>query len=122
MSVYMEALYAIGYVSDTVYVGGGVHELDTGYESFGRKYNSFEEMKEHLCTDFESEKDQLDGLWMNTLNFESIEVDLKKDGITGRLSYSRGYITLDCGTDETEIEKQCRATVAPYTKPFDKRR
>ena len=45
MSVYMEALYDLGYTSETVYVGGGVHELDTGYECFGKQYNSFEEMK-----------------------------------------------------------------------------
>ena len=114
MGVYMDALTALGYASGSVYVGGGVHELDTGYESFGRKYRSFEEMKEHLCADFEAEEDELDGLWMNTLNFESIGVELKKDGVTGRLSCSRGLIRLECGADEAEIEKQCRTAIAPY--------
>lgn len=108
LNVYMEALSELGYVSSLVRVGGGVHESDTGYESFSRRYNSFEEMKKHLLEDFAADANELDGMWYNTLNFETILVSLEKDDIKGTLSYSRGEVELDCGEDEAVIEERIR--------------
>ena len=113
MKIFTDALVILGYHSQDVYVGGGVHELDTGYESFGKNYADFEEMRKNLPADFVEEESQLDGSWLNTLNFESIYVGLEKDGERGFLRYSRGELSLSC-FDEAAVYEKCRETLQPY--------
>lgn len=81
------------YTVGTVRVFGGVHELDTGYESFsGKTYSSFEEAQKQLPIDFAEEEAKLDGQWLNTMNFEFLTVELIKDGIPHSLTFSRGEL------------------------------
>lgn len=83
-----------GYNVAEVHVFGGVHELDTGYESFsGKTYSSFEEAKEQLPIDFADEEAKLDGQWLNTINFEFLTVEVEKDGIESSIAFSRGKLT-----------------------------
>ena len=94
----VEIAVAQGFSIGEVNTFGGVHELDTGYEVFpSRKYNSFEEAKEKLPVDFAKEEAKLDGLWLNTINFEFFTVNVSKDGETSKISFSRGEIN---ATDE----------------------
>ncbi len=96
-----------GYTVVKVSVFGGVHEVDTGYESFsGKTYCSFEDAKENLSTDFEEEEAQLDGLWLRILNFDSLVVEMLKDDKLFRLSFSRGELSATEGLHEilTDID------------------
>lgn len=95
--IYMEKAVEIarneGYTIGVVRVFGGVHELDTGYESFsGKTYSSFEEAKKQLPIDFAEEEANLDGQWLNTMNFEFFTVELTKDGNHQTLTFSRGEL------------------------------
>ncbi|WP_195450998.1 hypothetical protein [Anaeromassilibacillus sp. 1001302B_160321_C8] len=82
-----------GYTIGAVRVDGGVHELDTGYESFsGKIYLSFEEARNQLPVDFAEEEAKLDGQWLNTMNFELFTVDLAKDGNNYSIMFSRGEL------------------------------
>lgn len=59
----VECLKIHGYTVTECIVNNGVHERDTGYESFEAKYHSFKEMSAKLCADFTKAKNELDGLW-----------------------------------------------------------
>ena len=82
-----------GYIIGKVQVFGGVHELDTGYESFSNKtYSKFEYALEQLPIDFAEEEAKLDGQWLNTLNFEFLTVELFKDDKQYSLIFDRGKL------------------------------
>ena len=81
-------------------VNNGVHERDTGYESFEAKYHSFKDMASTLCDDFSKAKSELDGLWYTTLNFGEITVRLKNDSGTAVIHFERGRISF--GTDQPD--------------------
>ena len=82
-----------GYTIGKVQVFGGVHELDTGYESFSNKtYPNFEDALEQLPIDFAEEAAKLDGQWFNTLNFEFLTVELFKDKKSYSLIFNRGKL------------------------------
>lgn len=99
---YMEQAIEIasnqGFSIGEVNVFGGVHELDTCYEVLSsQKYSSFEEAQKQLTIDFAKEKAALDGHGFTTVNFEFFTVDVSKDGVTSKISFSRGEIK---ATDE----------------------
>ena len=82
-----------GYTVGKVQVFGGVHELDTGYESFSNKtYSNFEDALERLPIDFAAEEAKLDGQWLTTLNFEFLTVELFKDDKQYSLLFNRGKL------------------------------
>ena len=51
---------------------------------------TFEEAKEKLPLDFAKEEWELDGHWLNTLNFEALSITFEKDGLLHSLHYYRG--------------------------------
>ncbi len=113
MKIYIEEVESLGYRTTRAFAGGGVHELDTGYESFSQEYDSFEEMEEKLCTDFDAAEAELDGLWFNTLNFDGIYVSFENEKTTGSLRYCRGVLVLDCPSIENETDERCSEKIAP---------
>ena len=102
-----------GYTASKSWAGGGVHERDTGYEDFTAAYPTFDQMEAKLCDDFSQAEGDLDGLWFDTLNFESIVVHLVRKEEEGHLSYSRGIVRLSCD-NEAEIYKQCLPELEPF--------
>ena len=109
----LDVLSMAGYTDCGAVVGGGVHEMDTGYEDFFHRYASFSDMEEHLLDDFSAEESKLDGFWFSTLNFEYITIDLEKDALKGSLNYYRGKMTLRLN-GEDEIERQIQAVLEPF--------
>lgn len=84
-----------GYSVNGVWVSDGVHELDTGYESFsGATYSSFERAKKQLPIDFVNQMAELDGRVFFILNFETVRVEMMKNGISSYIRYSRGKLEL----------------------------
>ena len=73
----IDELRTAGYIDCGAVVGGGVNEQDTGYAAFFHQYPSFSNMEEHLCDDFSTAESDLDGSWFDTLNFESMTVNLE---------------------------------------------
>ena len=114
MKIFAEEMNRIGYTETNVFVGDGVHELDTGYESFGAVYGSFGETAEKLCADFAKAREELDGMWLHTLNFESICVEYGTGIRKAVLEYSRGVITVRCGLHENRVNRACREKIKPY--------
>lgn len=100
MAPAVEFLEDQGYQVTECIVNNGVHERDTGYESFEAKYHSFEEMSETLCADFTNAKSELDGLWYTTLNFEEITVRLQNHSEAAVIHSERGRISF--GTDQPD--------------------
>ena len=115
--VCMQALYALGYTSGPASVFGGVDEVShTGYASFTREYASYGEMRERLCPDYEAAMKRAPAEWIDALNFETLTVSVKKNGGTGGLTYSRGFLTLSLSSagDEAEAERRCRDAIRPH--------
>lgn len=100
MAPAVELLEKQGYHVTECIVNNGVHERDTGYESFEAKYHSFKDMASTLCDDFSKAKSELDGLWYTTLNFGEITVRLKNDSGTAVIHFERGRISF--GTDQPD--------------------
>lgn len=103
-----------GFQEQGACVYGGVHERDTGYESFSAEYSSFTEMEQNLIADFSKAEEELDGVWMTTLNFESMDADLEKDGTKVNIHYSRDIISIDGDIDARIMEKAC-AQIVEYS-------
>lgn len=95
-----------GFDVKSVWVGGGVHERDTGYESFSsHTYYSLSELEEKLIPDFEKEENELDGMWFTTLNFESMVVAMECEAKSMKLVFYRGKmkVQLQSQTKETDV-------------------
>ena len=91
---------AVGIVADfgfearTCRVGGGVHELDTGYEEFHQVYGSFAELERCLIDDYRAMEASLRGTWLSTLNFEYIEIQLVRNTERDTMRFCRGTMKL----------------------------
>ena len=83
---------AVGIVADRV--GGGVHELDTGYEEFHQVYGSFAELERCLIDDYRAMEASLRGTWLSTLNFEYIEIQLVRNTERDTMRFCRGAMKL----------------------------
>ena len=110
----IEILRTAGYIDRGASVGGGVCEQDTGYAAFFREYSSFSNMEEQICDDFSADESELDGVWFDTLNFESITVELENGARKGFLVYSRGKITLRFDDVEDELERKIQSVLEPF--------
>lgn len=100
MAPAVEFLKKQGYHVTECIANNGVHERDTGYESFEAKYHSFEEMSAKLCADFTKAENELDGLWFTTLNFDDITVRLQSASGAAAIHSERGRISF--GTDQPD--------------------
>ena len=110
----VDMLRKAGYIDCGSVVCGGVCEQDTGYAAFYHRYPSFSNMEEHLCSDFSAEESNLDGSWFDTLNFESMIVNLENGALNGRLIYSRGKITLWFDDAKDDLERQIQSILEPF--------
>lgn len=85
---------AFGFEAQTCQVGGGVHELDTGYEEFRQVYDSFTELERCLIDDYKAQEASLDGTWLTTLNFNYIEIQLVRNTERDTMRFCRGTMKL----------------------------
>lgn len=103
-----------GFEARECVVDGGVHERDTGYEDFSRRYSSFAELDTRLISDYKNEEATLDGLWFNTLNFAYIEVQLVKAEKSIKMNFCRGVLKIYGDLNQTkELAKKLEKEMKP---------
>ncbi len=109
---------AIGFVSFSAKVGGGVYEWDTGWLAFDACYQDFNMMMKRLPLDFQkAEAEKLDGYWFNRLNFGYMQVMLEQDGLELALVLSRGVLTtavFDASPREEALLSELRSQLSQF--------
>jgi hypothetical protein len=114
----VELLKQNGFCEGKAGVGGGVHELDTGYESFERTYNSYDEMNKNILSDYEAEKSALVGTWYDILNFESMSVYMERITDSVRIVYCRGNLSFIFSNSASmnEFKDKIAEIVTPFVR------
>ncbi len=111
--------YSVG----PVFVSGGCHERDTGYEMFSggvypiKKHSTGQSWEDLLVEDFNKEKEALDGWWYNTLNFDKISVHIDSPRGPIMLEFYRGEMLVTICYDEDEKDKE-RELLAEFEREF----